>query len=282
MSTSKSSNSVNLSSWQPPNWDWIPGNYRVKKYFMRLARRLRRQIAQGSALVLNHMCFLLTGMSRTGKTASVKLLIRCIVCHRLDEATLTPCDGTCPGCRPLFENVPEGEWELFTFLNTPTSRTPIHFFLINCAKIYTPKELLEKLICIAQNAGTGYIIVYLDEVHRLVQRQMDELLLKEVEEARYLWFFSTAKPGRLEDMFQNRLIKLSTEVPSTTEMEKLLVDLCNLADINWEPEAIMRLIEKSNRIVGLALQALVLASLDPEEGLTLDLVENDWTVKLEE
>lgn len=45
--------------------------------------------------------------------------------------------------------------------------------------------------------------------------------------------------------------------------------------------AILRVVEKSNRVVGTALHALALASIDPKEGLTLDLVENDWIVKID-
>lgn len=40
--------------------------------------------------------------------------------------------------------------------------------------------------------------------------------------------------------------------------------------------------QKSNLIVDSALHALALASMDLEEELTLDLVENDWVVKLDE
>lgn len=64
-------------------------------------------------------------------------------------------------------------------------------------------------------------------------------------------------------------------------MEPWLADRCNEWDINWEPMAILRVVEKSNRVVGTALHALALASIDPKEGLTLDLVENDWIVKID-
>jgi len=111
---------------------------------------------------------------------------------------------------------------------------------------------------------------------------MDEMLLKEVEEKNFLWIFSTAKPQNLEDMFVNRLIQLTTELPTSSEMEQWLCDRCDEWGIAWEPEAILRMVEKSNRVVGTALHALALAAIDPDEGLTIDLVENDWKVKLDE
>jgi hypothetical protein len=83
-------------------------------------------------------------------------------------------------------------------------------------------------------------------------------------------------------MLLNRAIKVPTELPSATEMETWLCDRCDEWGIEWQAEAIVRVVEKSNRVVGTALHALALASLDPEEGLTPELVENDWIVRLGE
>jgi hypothetical protein len=83
-------------------------------------------------------------------------------------------------------------------------------------------------------------------------------------------------------MFLNRLLKLKTELPEVEEMEHWLVDRCEEWGITWEPEAILRVVEKSNRVVGTALHALALAAIDPEVGLTPYLVENDWVVKLDD
>src|SRR5205814_67600 len=153
-----------------------------------------------------------------------------------------------------------------------------HFAVVDCTKIYTPDQLRSTLIALTDYDGIR--IFYFDEVHRLRERHMDEMLLKEIEEKNFLWFFSTAKPEQLEDMFLNRLIKLSTELPGAEEMENWLADRCNEWSIRWEPEAILRVVEKSNRVVGTALHALALATLD-EEGLTLDFVENSWHPELD-
>lgn len=110
---------------------------------------------------------------------------------------------------------------------------------------------------------------------------MDEMLPKAVEEKRCLWLFSTAKPGGLEDVFVNRLIKLRTERPADAEMETWLSDRCSEWKIRWQPERILRVVEKSNLVVGAALHALAIASVDPEEGLSEEFAE-DWFVKIEE
>src|SRR5581483_6048141 len=257
-----------LQNYEPSIWEQIIGNRKVKRYFQKLVRRIRREADAGSSRALRHACFLLTGESRSGKTAAVKFLVRCIKCHRLDPVTLNPCDGTCANCRDRVGS--EEQHGLFESVKTPDGQTEIHFHIIDCTKISTPAELIEKLRAIGHKVNTsGYVVVYLDEAHRLVARHMDEILLKEVEDHHYLWFFSTAKPEGLEDMFQNRLIKLATELPADDEMAPWLIDRCNEAGIDWEPEAILRVIDKSNRVVGIALQALTLAALDPDEGLTL-------------
>jgi hypothetical protein len=267
--------------WAPPRWELFVGNYRIKKHFKRLVKKLRGLGQEGPNQDLNRLCFLLYGPSRSGKTALVKFLVRCITCQRLDPATLNPCGGDCPACRmsPELSGL-EGLYTDLLLGSGSGPRLPVHFAVVDCTLIHTPEQLRAKLISLTNYIGIR--IYYLDEVHRLIHRGMDEMLLKAVEEKSFLWFFSTAKPGGLEDMLQNRLLKLSTETPTAEEMEAWLAARCNEWGINGEPEAVMRVVEKSNCIVGTALHALALASIDPEEGLTLDLVENDWIVKLEE
>jgi DNA polymerase III gamma/tau subunit len=226
----------------------------------------------------SRLCFLLFGPSRSGKTALVKFLVRCITCKKLDAATLDPCDGSCEACKQQPELF--GLEGINSYFLVDGREIPVHFAIVDCTMIHTPEQLREKLVTLANYQGLR--IFFFDEVHRLIKRGMDEMLLKAVEEKNYLWLFSTAKPGGLEDMFQNRLLKLKTELPRPEALESWLADRCEEWGINWEPEAIVRLVEKSNLIVGTALHALALASLDPEEGLTLDLVENDWIVKLDE
>jgi DNA polymerase III gamma/tau subunit len=267
--------------WAPPRWELFLGNHRIIKHFKGLVKKLRRLGAEGPVRDLNKLCFLLYGPSRSGKTALVKFLVRCITCQRLNPETLNPCEGDCPACRQKPELC--GLEGLFTDLLLGAGsgeRMPLHFAVVDCTLIHTPEQLREKLITLTSYSGIR--LYYLDEVHRLVHRGMDEMLLKAVEEKDFLWFFSTAKPGGLEDMLQNRLLKFTTEAPTAEKMEAWLADRCNEWGINWEPEAVMRVVEKSNCIVGTALHALALASIDPEEGLTLDLVENDWVVKLDE
>jgi hypothetical protein len=107
---------------------------------------------------------------------------------------------------------------------------------------------------------------------------MDELLLKAVEEMEMFWILATARPNLLEDMLRARLIVVRTERPSLEQLGLWLADRCDEWEIPWTSAAVERVAEKSNRIVGLALQPLALAALDRQEGLTEDLVENFWSI----
>lgn len=273
---------------QPPDilrlplnsWNQVLGNYRSKRKLQQLVRRIRSQVRiTGQIPDANRLCLLLTGASRSGKTAMVKLFVRSLSCQALNEETLDPCNRTCSPCRQRAEQF--GLQGIDAAIAVEDARKEVHFSVVDCTKIHTPEQLREHLIGV-NDWQDGLRIYYFDEVHRLVNRQMDEMLLKEVEEKNFLWIFSTAKPQNLEDMFVNRLIKLETELPTSAEMEQWLCDRCDEWGINWQPEAILRVVEKSNQIVGTALHALALAAIDPDEGLTLDLVENDWRVKLDE
>ncbi len=194
------------------------------------------------------------------------------------EKALNPCNGSCITCRQKPES--HGLEGLFSAIAFDEKRLQVNFSVVDCTKIHTPEQLREHLIRVT-DWQEGLRIFYFDEIHRLVNRGMDEMLLKEVEEKNFLWIFSTAKPENLEDMFMNRLIKLRTQLPEEVEMEDWLADRCDEWGIRFEPEAIIRLVEKSNRIVGTALHAIAMAALDHDQGLTLDLVETEWAAKLE-
>lgn len=264
--------------WQPSRWDLFLGNKQIIKQFKRMVEQIRSNMAVGGKKNFNQPSFLLVGPSRSGKTALVKFFIRCVHCKEINSSTLNPCDGSCSTClqQPEFFGL-EG---LFSISESVGQQIPIYTGIVDCTMIQTPEELRKKLWSLRESNVIS--IVYFDEVHRLVKRGMDEMLLKAVEDFSHLWIFSTANPGELEVMFLNRLLKLKTECPEEEELGLWLVDRCEDWGINWEPEAISRVVEKSNLIVGTALHALALASLDPKKRLTLDLVENEWMVNLDE
>lgn len=258
------------------------GNYRLIRRLKKLLKKIRRTARGDGVIDLNQLCFLLTGDSRSGKTVLIKFLVRCIACLELDEQTLNPCLGTCPACsqRPEQCGLSGLNSTLLANDRDGVETVSVHFAVIDCTLVQTPEQLRNHVIAMSDTYD-GIRIFYFDEVHRLVRNGMDEMLLKAVEDKQAGWFFSTAEPDGLEDMFLNRLLNLATGQPATDEMAAWLFDRCTEWGIPFEDEAIVRVVDKSNRVVGTALHALAVASLDDEEGLTRDLVENDWQVKLD-
>ena len=175
-----------IMRWPPPRWDLFLGNKRIIKHFKRLVLKIRRLIAQGGSIDVGRLCFLIFGPSRSGKTALVKFLVRCITCKKLD-AFLNACDGTCEACR--YQPELSGLEGLCTYLMVDGNEIPVHFAIVDCTLIHTPEQLRDKLVTLA--SYQGLCIYYFDEVHRLIRRGMDEMLLKAVEDKNYLWLFST-------------------------------------------------------------------------------------------
>jgi len=219
---------------------------------------------------------MLAGQSRSGKTSIVKKFVLCLACQQYDEATGETCNGCCKACAEFPEK--SGQHGLDSYRLTTDERTPVHLIMADATLFLTPQEV-QKFI-IQHSDYDGIRIVFIDEVHRLADKSMESMFLKAVEERSFFWIFATARPEQLDSMFLNRLIKLETELPTEEELGDFLVDRCLNWGINFEPEAILRTVEKSNLITGTALQALALAAVDPEEGLTLELVE-DWMLTYE-
>jgi Holliday junction resolvasome RuvABC ATP-dependent DNA helicase subunit len=276
---------VDIPRWVPQNWEQFIGIQRAVRRFKGVVKNLRRLIATGSAehssLPMNCPNLLLTGPSRSGKTAMVKLLIRCLICKEFDAVTLSPCQKSCRAC--MYEPELVGNEGLFAeglaYGANGRTQIPVQLHIVDCTKIKSREDLDSKIGKLgAENQGLR--IYYFDEVHRLITRAMDEMLLKAVDDIPGLWILSTAKPAGLEDMLLNRFVKISTELPTEKELAEWLADRCNEWRIAWKVNALVRVVERSNRVPGIALHALGLASLN-EDRLTLDLVENDWEIDVD-
>lgn len=262
-----------LQRWSPNSWNDIAGNRFAKRTLKAIARQLRQSSVEGELKLKSRLAFLLIGKSRSGKTSMVKFLLRCLVCKEFNHQAGEPCLGVCDACRQHPEVRDYKSY--FALTGIPQEAVPVHVHHIDCTTVLTPHELRAQLDDLQDAISyQGLQVVYLDEVHRLAKRGMDELLLKRVEDQPYLWILSTAKPDDLEDMLLNRVVTIRTELPEKEELDRWLVDRCIEASLDWEAEAIMMISEKSNSVPGIALQALALA-VTCGEALTRELVQ-DW------
>lgn len=250
-----------IKRWTPPRWQDVAGNSALVEHF----QDILRSSLDGEFSGLNT---LVTGPSRSGKTAIVKLFARCLYCDRLDRETLTPCRFECRNCRT---DVSRFGLQGIEVLSQERS---IHYLPMDFAGI-TETELREKLTDLRDY--TGFRIVFMDEAHRLVRRSMDEQLLKPVEErANTMWIVTSAVTSELEAMFKKRFVRLHTQLPSIKEFSLWLTDRCHefgIDDLD-SPSTIVRLAERSNQIPGDALQVLAQAAIKRPKRLTRQLVEN--------
>jgi len=89
----------------------------------------------------NGLNTLVTGPSRSGKTAIVKLFAGCLYCDRLDRETLTPCGFERQSCRSDVSRLG------LQGIDVLSQGRSTHYLPIDCAGI-TETELREKLMCI--------------------------------------------------------------------------------------------------------------------------------------
>jgi hypothetical protein len=252
---------IDIKLWIPPRWQDVVGNYDLVEHF----QDILRASLEGE---FNGLNTLVTGKSRSGKTAIVKLFARCLYCDKLDRETLTPCRFECNNCRTDVSRFG------LQGLEASTQERNVHYVPMDCAGI-TEGELRLKLTDLRDYPG--FRIVFMDEAHHLVRRSMDEQLLKPVEERENtMWIVTSAVTGELEKMFKKRFVRLPTQLPTIEELSLWLTDRCQEFGIHEidHPSTIIRLAERSNRVSGDAMQVLARAAIKRPKRLTRKLVES--------
>jgi hypothetical protein len=266
----------------PESWDDIAGNQDLKEYWQDCLKGVR---TSGYRSGYN---LLVTGGSREGKTSTISFGIKALLCCDFDLKTMNPCHQ-CVNCTSRFYLNGTGEWHSqvdYPDLADPAKhRTPVrsHFVSIDCSRL---READVNDLCMKLRVDDGNLkIVYLDEVHRLARRNMDEMLLKPLEDYHAIWIASSAvvkKDGigdgeKLDKMFQNRFsYRLQTQRPTKAEMVDWLLSRCEQFSIMLNDDAektLSTLIERSNRIPGMALHVLNKAHKKDDRMLTLEMVE---------
>lgn len=251
-------NQTDLERFQPECWDQIVGNVELKEYFRDLLHCVR---IEGHRSGFN---LLATGESRTGKTVTIKYGIKCLGCIDLDYESLNAC-GTCKNCVQNYHLFGNNGCDSHIFLHDSQNSIRYSLIPIDCANL--KESEIDDLYLKLRVEDDSVRVVYLDEVHRLSRRFMDEKLLKPIEDFSAIWIASSAnlspessagKP-ELDVMFQNRFsYRLRTEKPSVDEMTQWLAIRCDEFGIRCDtPKATLRLLaERSNQVTGLALQVL--------------------------
>lgn len=246
-----------IDNWVPTRWDQIVGNERIVEHFQDALRYMRTGIGSGPNTMV-------TGVSRSGKTAAVKLFAQSALCDGFDTATLNPC-GLCSQCKS--DAARFGHEGLFTFLSHSC-----HYVPVDCANV-SADELCNLMLRLRDYNGIR--IVYLDEVHRLHRPNspLEERLLKPLEETNFTWIASSAITTSLEKMFLKRFTIIETQLPTRERFVHWLADRCEEWGIAWdEPETLLLLADRAKLVPGDALKVLARASMTTTMRLTHKIV----------
>lgn len=248
-----------IERWVPSHFDQIIGCKMLKEH---LADHLRMDSCGVNTLVF--------GEPGSGKTAAVKAYVRSLMCPFLDKTTLIPC-GHCNACRTF--DVRYEDSGLFTLAQDRVANglSPINFFPVNCGAV-TESQLRDLLDSRPQYDGR--YLIYLDEVHRIIRRKMDHMLLKPLEELDATWIASTARPTELDPMFLRRFsAKTTTEPPTTDELVRFLEARCTEFSIEIESQSVLSLLaRKCCGNTSKAMSVVAISAGRQSRRLTRDLV----------
>lgn len=250
-----------VERWIPTNWDQVIGNKALVEHLRGLLWSLR---FGGARKGINTLVF---GASRTGKTSTLKLFARCLLCKQLDSTTLNPCPAICDSCQNDAARFGEEGIEV------QLAEGRFHYKPVDCLRIAGADDLRNRINEMWEYEG--HRVIHLDEVHRLANRGLDEHLLKPSEELNYLWLASAARIDKLDPTFLNRFsVKLGTELPVIEDLAEWLARRCLEWQIAWDDaETLWRLAQRASLVPGLALQPIARANIARQRVVTRTMVE---------
>lgn len=207
---------------------------------------------------------LITGKSRSGKTAMVKWYVTALACAKTDRETIDPCE-TCEACKQAVARFGQ------TGLDTEFNLSQLDFVPIDC-----PNCNGQKLKTYLDNLydSDKLKIVYLDEFHRFEDRGKDERLLKPTEEQKIIWIASCIKLKGIDKAVRKRFdVKLKTKKATLKELAIWGAERCVGWNITVEdPDTLVRLAQRSSGRAGMMIKVIGMAATTGR-ALTTELVE---------
>lgn len=251
-----------IEKWFPTRWSEVIGN-------TLLVLKLMDFIANGTCNMIA------TGIGRSGKTRTLTLGIRSLLCtERLENHD--PC-GKCDACRASIDPK-DSHWGAFRAL----SGSEYEYFAINCETITKPE--LEELI-LNSRLYTEKTIVYLDEIAALRRRGLEGTLLKTIDESDATWLATAVKLKRereakkkgwtvhlSQDILNRFAIKVGTSVPHADDLRLWIEERCREWNLEIEDpdEGIPLMMKRTKQIVGHVIKMLALAASNKDRTLTVE------------
>jgi len=159
---------LDIERWTIERWDQIIGNQELKEFFWDMIWCVRKE---GHRSGFN---LLATGPSRAGKTSCIAFGLKCLFCLNFDFHTMNPC-GCCKNCTMKIHLYGNDGWEDYIdFLDDEEKPTPIrfHYLPLDCGHLNDSD--LDRILARVEVDDKTLRVIYLDEVHQLHRRFMDE------------------------------------------------------------------------------------------------------------
>lgn len=252
---------VEISQWVPESVEQIVGNEKQIQYF-------REALKTGGRTPPT----ILLGDSRTGKSATIKLFAKILMCEQALEDAPGPC-LECDACKDRPDRYGQRGVEVHMRTDRKMANGKIHFVPCDCTQFteQSIRDLLSEL-----RDYDGLRIVYLDEFHRLARRGLDEMLLKPVEEKNFVWWASAVSTEGIDQMLLNRFcVRLRTEPPTEAALAEWLALRCVAWQLQWDdPQTLIDLADRSGLIPGKALHVLARAAATSDRMVTKTMLDS--------
>jgi len=215
---------------------------------------------------------LILGNTGTGKTGLVEAYARTRNCPKSAGPWLGPC-GECDDCKDFdFEHSDDG---VFAHLRTKAEETkPTYFFHLNCYSLDVSE--IEEVAKEVSSHPTVRCIVYLDEVHNLVDGRRDLVLLKHLSDLNAVWLATGIDTNAYNPMFLRRFAtRCTTTLPSEPDLALFLCRRCKDWSITVDdaPETLALLAQRSQQITAQCISVLACAAGRQGRFLDRHLVE---------
>ena len=131
---------------------------------------------------------------------------------------------------------------------------------IDCSRVKNGADLEAKLFLDILDPAVPRIC-FLDEVHCLQAKAIEEVLLKPLEENEAIWILATAKPELLDPMLVGRVTQLETQSPGADELRAWIIDRSKEYQIQISADDVQELADRDFDAPGKILNKLKLKQM---------------------